>query len=286
MNFSGGGNGYGAAGTAVVNAQGVVTGVTITNPGSDYTSAPTITFSGGGGSGATATATISGVTLDNPIDVTTNSNAELQVEGGLILNGITWNISNAANRALLYFDGTQTLSSVGNSTLTFGSAGGYIYQQNGSTGTPAVLTIGSGILIDGQNGTVGEGGTSYAVINDGTIEANVPTSGNNDGVTVQLGDTGLNSGRIEALNGGVVNLGGLPGYGQDTFTSAQLNPSQITSDSSSTINLAGILNNTGSTLELTQRDGFLERELRYDRGGKRSSPILESRSGSCRVLTS
>ena len=43
VTFSGGG-GTGAAGTAVVNSSGLVTGVTITNAGSGYTSVPTITF--------------------------------------------------------------------------------------------------------------------------------------------------------------------------------------------------------------------------------------------------
>ena len=53
-----GGGGSGATATAV-RASGAVTGVTLTNPGSGYTSAPTIAFSGGGGgSGATATATL------------------------------------------------------------------------------------------------------------------------------------------------------------------------------------------------------------------------------------
>lgn len=46
-----GGGGTGAAGTAVISG-GVVTGVTITNAGSGYASRPTIAFAGGGGSNA------------------------------------------------------------------------------------------------------------------------------------------------------------------------------------------------------------------------------------------
>jgi len=57
VSFTGGG-GSGAAGTAVLGADGVIYGVYVTNNGSGYTSAPTVGFSGGGGSGAAATASV------------------------------------------------------------------------------------------------------------------------------------------------------------------------------------------------------------------------------------
>ena len=53
-----GGGGTGAAGFATIDNNGAVTGVTITNPGSGYTTAPAIGFSGGGGSGANATVSL------------------------------------------------------------------------------------------------------------------------------------------------------------------------------------------------------------------------------------
>lgn len=53
-----GGGGTGATATATVSG-GAVTGVNITNGGSGYTSAPTVAFSGGSGSGAAATASLS-----------------------------------------------------------------------------------------------------------------------------------------------------------------------------------------------------------------------------------
>lgn len=52
-----GGGGTGATAVATISG-GAVTAVTITNPGIGYTSAPTIAFSGGAGSGATATAVL------------------------------------------------------------------------------------------------------------------------------------------------------------------------------------------------------------------------------------
>jgi hypothetical protein len=53
-----GGGGTGAAALAYIGSSGTLVGVIITNAGSGYTSTPTIAFSGGGGSGAAATAVV------------------------------------------------------------------------------------------------------------------------------------------------------------------------------------------------------------------------------------
>lgn len=58
-----GGGGSGAAGTAVI-AGGKVISVTMTNPGTGYTSTPTVGFSGGSGSGATASAIMLALDFD------------------------------------------------------------------------------------------------------------------------------------------------------------------------------------------------------------------------------
>lgn len=55
-----GGAGTGAAATATTDGS-TITAVTVTNPGSGFTSAPTIGFTGGGGSAAAATVTIGGL---------------------------------------------------------------------------------------------------------------------------------------------------------------------------------------------------------------------------------
>jgi len=54
-----GGSGTGATATAVINSSGVITGINVTTAGSDYTSLPSVSISGGGGSGGTAAATLS-----------------------------------------------------------------------------------------------------------------------------------------------------------------------------------------------------------------------------------
>lgn len=70
-----GGAGSGAAGTAVINANGQVIGINVTNPGSGYTSAPTVVFTGGGSTtAATATAVAALTTsLLNGQDVKTSA---------------------------------------------------------------------------------------------------------------------------------------------------------------------------------------------------------------------
>lgn len=49
-----GGGGSGATGFATIDGDGKISGVTITSAGSGYTSAPAVTFTGGGGTGAVA----------------------------------------------------------------------------------------------------------------------------------------------------------------------------------------------------------------------------------------
>ena len=60
-----GGGGTGAAATATVSG-GAITKIVMTATGSGYTSAPSVSFSGGGGSNATATASLAGFALIGP----------------------------------------------------------------------------------------------------------------------------------------------------------------------------------------------------------------------------
>lgn len=59
-----GGGGGSGAAATATIFNGVVIAVTVTNPGSGYTSAPSVVFSSGGGSGAAATAQILALALD------------------------------------------------------------------------------------------------------------------------------------------------------------------------------------------------------------------------------
>ena len=57
-----GGGGSGATATATIDGSGAVTAITLTSPGTGYTSAPTVALSGGGGTGAAATAVFAAAT--------------------------------------------------------------------------------------------------------------------------------------------------------------------------------------------------------------------------------
>ena len=60
------GSGSGAVASAVTGTTNIVSSISMTNGGSNYTSNPNVTISGGGGSGATATATIAAGTISQP----------------------------------------------------------------------------------------------------------------------------------------------------------------------------------------------------------------------------
>jgi hypothetical protein len=127
---SNGGSGYTSAPTVSFSGGGgPISQLLVTNWGSGYRSAPTVAITGGGGSGATATATVSGghvsVTLTN---------------GG---TGYT-----------------------GNGTLTFRGGGG-----TRAAGTAYALGAGKGI------GGAGSGATATATVSDGVVTGIAVTNG-------------------------------------------------------------------------------------------------------------
>ena len=137
----------------------------------------TVTTTNGASLIVNGSGTLNGVTVNGTLDVGKSYNgANLTVTNGLVLNG-TALVGNPTNGwyGQISFAGSQTLS--GNGTVVFGNYGGFynaLWLVNGGT----TLTIGSGILVRGQNGTIGDlapfgGPANVAVINQGTISADV-----------------------------------------------------------------------------------------------------------------
>ena len=202
------------------------------------------TVATGGGAllvGTTAGGTLAGVTLAGTLDLTTASNAYVAVTGGLTLAGGTVNVGGGTNYGRLQFGGTQALGGTG--TVAFAGTGPYNLLQVATAGT--ALTIGPGVVVRGQSGTVGYnpawgGPSNVAVVNQGTIQADVA------GGTIAVNGTGWsNAGTMRTLNGGTLRLDG-------SFTTAGLG--RVVS-SGGAVDLAGALDNTGATLTLDATTG-------------------------------
>ncbi len=163
------------------------------NAGTGTLSGGTFSTSGGASLFATFDSALSGVTLSSPIDLSTDNN-DVTVTNGLTLNNVTLNLGNQSNTNTsgeLVFNGTQTLGGTG--TINFGFFSNTLF-----TGSSTTLTVGSGITVQGQTGTIGGNGT---VINNGTIDAN--TSGH----TILIDPpTFTNNGTVEAAGGGTVTI--------------------------------------------------------------------------------
>ena len=86
----------------------------------------------------------------------------------MTLNG-TLNLGNAsANYGRLYFTGSQTLS--GSGTIQFGgNASNAVYAED--SGSPATLTIASGVTIQGGYGQVDGLNSDASLVNHGKINA-------------------------------------------------------------------------------------------------------------------
>jgi hypothetical protein len=183
-----------------IGAGSVVTqgGVTITGG--------TLNTSGGGTFVATNNGSnrLAGVTLNGTLDLASNTGLEL-VTGNLDL-GASGAVNINSNSVL----GLQADTVSGNGTVTFGSTGA----SNRLTIEAGDSVIGSGVLVHGQNGTIGgqiyAGGTA-TLTNNGTISADV------SGGTITLGVNGTvtNNGTLSALNGGTLvlnnSINGTPG---------------------------------------------------------------------------
>ncbi len=175
--------------------------------------------------------TVDGVTVDG--NVTVSGNSGVTVQDGLTLNGTaTLGAASSSVYGYMNFMGSQTLSGTG--TVVFGQ-----YSPNtlllGQADT--TLTIGSGITVRGQSGGVGYnpslglGTSNAAVVNQGTIQADVA------GGTITVdGTSDQNAGNLDALNGATLSILG-----------ALANVATVSVDATSVLSLGGTL--TGGTID-------------------------------------
>ncbi|HZV34029.1 MAG TPA: CARDB domain-containing protein, partial [Verrucomicrobiae bacterium] len=178
---------------------------------------------------------LNGVTLNGNLDVgNTFNTASVTVTNGLVLNGTAW-VGNPTNGWYggMAFAGTQTLS--GNGTVIFGNASLHdnaLYLSFAAT----TLNIGSGIALQGGNGTVGSPGPtpwpgSYQNVivtdagpisvstNGGTIDFVAQPFNSTGTISIPAGAVDVSS--TSSING-TVNFGinAVNNYGQLVFASA------------------------------------------------------------------
>jgi RHS repeat-associated protein len=231
---------------------------------------------GTNGQGVTVTSgTLDGVTMNGVLDVGNSvSGSSVTVTNGLVLNGTTL-VGNSTNQWYGHFNfaGSQTLG--GNGTVVFGiytvgCASGPYYNSlrllNGGT----TLTLGSGITVRGQNGTIGYqacfgGPQNISIINQGTISADV-----SGGTIIIIAQPFSNQGVVQSP-AGTLNLAGTIATGNvGSFLSGN-----------GVLALSGILSNTSQTLVLSGTTNVLRL-----RGGKILGGSVVTSNGASLVVNS
>jgi autotransporter-associated beta strand protein len=173
VNITGGG-GTGASALATIDANGNLTGITVTNPGTGYTSNPTVTLSGGGGSGASI----------GTIALAANTS------GGFTKIGAGTLTLNGANT----YTGTTSINA---GTLALGSAGTFANSpmirvgNAGSSGVVLDLTSKTSGFTFGSGQTVGGIGTINIGAGRTVTSAGIWAPGNSIGSNAVTGNLTL-----------------------------------------------------------------------------------------------
>lgn len=167
-----------ATATATVSI-GEVTAVTVTAGGSGYTSAPTISFSGGGGTGATAKATVT--------------------DGVVTAVTVTTGGSGYTSPPNINFEGGEGTGAAATATVSGGAVTTVTVTTGGSgyTFAPTISFLGGG----------GTGATATATVKDGTVTAVTITahgSGYTSAPTVQFNEA-ANLGSFKVSNTALYN---------------------------------------------------------------------------------
>ena len=209
-----GGGGSGATATPTFNANGQLTGFTVTNSGSGYTAKPSISLSGGTGSSGNIQANVTGSTISDDRDVT------LLVAGALnlVTNGgnIALTSTNGSGRGYGAFgqlnanttglDGKANVDVQERTTIGVGNVTANVLNLRSNTGSiifqptniPTLATNASGITTITANAA-----TSGATITQTTAIATTGGNSqfNSSGGTILDNTTNSLGGLIQVING-------------------------------------------------------------------------------------
>ncbi|WP_430435275.1 filamentous hemagglutinin N-terminal domain-containing protein [Methyloversatilis sp.] len=220
--------------------------------------------------GGSPYAVLSNVTLANVAGVansgrmTIADNGDVRVVGALTLDNAE--ITLASSGSSTYLRGTAGAWSInGNGSILFGGSHNAV-RANNVIGYTTALTLGSGVTVAGPNGGYvyfGNGGVNNGTISADTAGKNIEVNGWNasdawsnagtlraNGGILSINDTWSSSGSLR-LDAGTMFLAG-------SFNTASFNTLIRPADADrGTLNLVGVLNNTGSTLLLNGATGTL-----------------------------
>ena len=237
------------SGTLDFNSGGVIQGGTIINSGG------TVLAQGG---------TLDGVTYQGVLTLAGFA-PSLLVEGGLSLATAAGGQPGSIDLSGAEFGQISVLDSetLNHATLNFGSGNGESLSSGIGTDSGHTLTLGTGFTIDVTGGSGFLGGQESVVVDDtgdtlvnaglidvsgGALTVDYGTFTNTGSINVTggvldipSGTTFTNTGSISISNGGVLDLAG-------TFTTAGLKG--ITASGGCTLEISGLLVNTGATLDI------------------------------------
>ena len=249
MTFSGGG-GSGASATATIDSHGKVTGITITNVGSGYTSAPTVTISPPGDDIYTGTFNINGTTavtsnslpylrslviISNTPEVSVDQGGTTGIPALITLADLTALAAQTnGNGTVPVAFGTETVATTNGKTTVTIVAGAITIDdlgQNGSAGTSRKPDDWS-LVLDATDGpivflnlgdTIATTGTGTITVEAGTSTTDVAALGNlttgGGNITVSAGGN-IAVGRLTAGNGSLGTISVTSTHGAILFSSA------------------------------------------------------------------
>ncbi len=174
-----------------------------------------------------------GVTYAGTLDLASATGIE-RVVGGLTLNNATINIG---QNSVLAPQGDQTISGTGSIVFADNTGSNRFNMEGGN------LTLGSGITVRGNNGTIGGqsfvGGAS-TLTNNGNISADV----NGGTITLAVNGVVTNNGTMRAQNGGTLVL--TAGGGYDNSAGVMLADAGSVVLLNGAVITGGVLNSIGS----------------------------------------
>jgi hypothetical protein len=197
----------------------------------------------------TSSGTLSGLTLNGNLDLTTANGVSVTVVNGLTLNG-TISVGNSAGTTYgsVIFNNTETIGGMGD--ILLGRSASNALTTPSLFGTLVAVTLGPGLTVHGAKGALTHGAyffggfSSYIV--QGTVSADVPDGA----LSIDFGNVtsgpsqGANTGTLSASGGGLILTG----------TAAWSTASALTA-TGATVTFSGTLTNTGSTLTLVAGTG-------------------------------